>query len=60
MALEAANTRSMIFRHDRERVRPADTEKWFILTAASVTAAKPARESAKEGKIVPMPKTVAA
>ena len=60
VALEAGNSPQMIFRHYRELVRPTDAEKWFAVTAASVEAAKAAREGDKEGRIVPMPKTAAA
>ena len=60
VALEAGNSPQMIFRHYRELVRPADAEKWFAVTLASVQAAKAAREGDKEGKIIPIPKTAAA
>jgi len=50
----------MIFQHYRELVRPADAEKWFGVTLASVEAAKAARESGAESKIVKLPKTAAA
>jgi integrase len=52
VALEAGNSPQMIFRHYRELVRPMDAEKWFEVTPASVEAAKSARESRVEGKIV--------
>ena len=60
VALEAGNSPQMIFRHYRELVRPADGEKWFAVTLASVEAAKAARESGVEGKIVALPKEAAA
>lgn len=60
MALEAGNSPQMIFRHYRELVRPVDAEKWFGITPASVEAAKAARESGAEGKIVKLPKQAAA
>jgi cytochrome c1 len=50
----------MIFRHYHELVRPADAEKWFAATPASVEAAKAARESVPEGKMVALPKSAAA
>jgi len=58
-AREAGNSPQMIFRHYRELVRPADAQKWFAVTLASVQAAKAAREGDKEGKIIPIPKTAA-
>jgi hypothetical protein len=64
VALEAGNSPQMIFRHYRELVRPVEAEKWFGITAASVEAVKSLRtgtgEGDKEGKIIPIPKTVAA
>jgi hypothetical protein len=39
----------------RELVRPVDAEKWFAVTPASVEAAKAARESGAEGKIMKLP-----
>jgi hypothetical protein len=60
VALEAGNSPQMIFRHYRELVRPVDAEKWFGITPASVEAAKAARESGAEGKIVKLPKQAAA
>ena len=59
-ALEAGNSPQMIFRHYRELVRPADAEKWFAVTSASVEAAKAAREGGAEGKIVKLPGVKAA
>ena len=56
VALEAGNSPQMIFQHYRELVRPADAEKWFAVTPASVEAAKVARESGAESKIVKLPK----
>jgi len=40
-------------------VRPADAEKWFAVTPASVEAAKAERESGKDGKIVKLEKAAA-
>ncbi len=60
VALEAGNSPQMIFQHYRELVRPADAEKWFAVTLASVEAAKAAREAGAEGKIVRLPKTAVA
>lgn len=60
VALEAGNSPQMIFQHYRELVRPADAEKWFGVTLASVEAAKAARESRAEGKIVKLPGVKAA
>ena len=60
VALEAGNSPQMIFRHYRELVRPMDAEKWFAVTAANVEAAKAARESGAEGKIVKLPGVKAA
>ena len=52
VALEAGNSPRMVFSNYRELVRPVDAEKWFEVTPASVEAAKSARESRVEGKIV--------
>ena len=60
VALEAGNSPQMIFQHYRELVRPGDAEKWFAVTPASVEAAKAARESGAEGKIVRLPGVQAA
>jgi integrase len=60
VALEAGNSPQMIFQHYRELVRPADAERWFAVTLASVEAAKAAREAGAESKIVRLPKTAAA
>ena len=60
VALEAGNSPQMIFGHYRELVRAMDAEKWFGITPASVEAAKAARESVPEGKIVALPKSAAA
>jgi hypothetical protein len=53
-------TRSLIVRHYRELVLAMDAEKWFGITPASVGAAKAARESGAEGKIVKLPGVKAA
>jgi hypothetical protein len=50
----------MVFSNYREIVRPADAEKWFGITPASVEAAKAARESGTAGKIVALPTVAAA
>ena len=50
----------MIFGHYRELVRAMDAEKWFGITPEAVEAAKAARESGAEGKIVKLPKEAAA
>src|ERR1035441_4899577 len=55
VALEAGNSPRMVFSNYREIVRPADAEKWFGITPASVEAAKAARESGAESKIVKLP-----
>ena len=60
VALEAGNSPQMIFRHYRELVRPADAEKWFAVTPASIDAAKAEREAGKEAKIVKLPGVKAA
>ena len=60
VSLEAGNSPQMIFKHYRELVRPADAKTWFSIAPASVEAAKAAREGNKEGKIVVLPKVVAA
>jgi cytochrome c1 len=60
VALEAGNSPRMVFSNYRELVRPADAEKWFGVTPASVEAAKAARESGADGKIVRLPKQAAA
>jgi hypothetical protein len=60
VALEAGNSPQMIFGHYRELVRAMDAENWFGITPASVEAAKAARESGAEGKIVALPKSAAA
>ena len=49
----------MIFQHYRELVRPGDAEKWFAVTPACVEAAKAARESGAESKIVKLPNVAA-
>jgi hypothetical protein len=59
VALEAGNSPQMIFQHYRELVRAMDAEKWFAVTPASVEAAKAARESGAESKIVKLPKAAA-
>jgi len=59
-ALEAGNSPRMVFSNYREIVRPAEAEKWFGITPASVEAAKAARESGATGKIVALPKEAAA
>jgi hypothetical protein len=59
VALEAGNSPQMIFRHYRELVRPVDAEKWFVVTPASVVAAKAERESGAESKIVKLPNVAA-
>jgi len=59
VVLEAGNSPQMIFRHYRELVRPADAEKRFAVTPASVEA-RAARESGAEGKIVKLPNVVVA
>ena len=50
----------MIFQHYRELVRPADAEKWFAVTLASVEAARAEREAGKDAKIVKLPKQAVA
>jgi integrase len=60
VALEAGNSPRMVFSNYRELVRPADAEKWFAVTPASVEATKAARESGAEGKIVKLPGVKAA
>jgi hypothetical protein len=50
----------MIFRHDRELVRPMDAEKWFALTPASADDANAALEGGDAGKTVALPKQTAA
>jgi integrase len=57
VALEAGNSPQMIFRHYRELVRPADAEKWFGITPASVEAAKAARQASgeKPANVVALP-----
>ena len=60
VALEAGNSPQMIFQHYRELVRPADAEKWFAVTLASVEAARAEREAGKDAKIVKLPKQAVA
>ena len=60
VALEAGNNPQMIFGHYRELVRAMDANKWFGITPEAVGAAKAARESGAEGKIVALPKSAAA
>ena len=55
VALEAGNSPRMVFSNYRELVRPADAEKWFGITPASVEAAKAAREGDAAGSIIPLP-----
>src|ERR1035441_7675178 len=55
VALEAGNSPRMVFSNYREIVRPADAEKWFGITPASVEAAKAARESGAESEFVKLP-----
>ena len=50
----------MVFSNYRELVRPADAEKWFAVTPASVEAAKAAREAGAEARIVKLPGVKAA
>ena len=60
VALEAGNSPEMIFGHYRELVRGLDAEKWFGITPEAAEAAKAARESGAESKIVKLPKAAAA
>jgi hypothetical protein len=67
---DAGGSPQMVFKHYRaclaavrrrqELVRPADAEKWFAVTLASVEAAKAAREAGAEAKIVKLPGVQAA
>jgi hypothetical protein len=49
VALECGNSSSVIFKHYRELVRPAEATKWFSIQPPS------GGEPASQGKIVPIP-----
>jgi len=60
VALEAGNSPRMVFSNYRELVRPADAEKWFGITPASVAEIRDRAEREKAARIVAFPATAAA
>ena len=60
VALEAGNSPRMVFSNYRELVRPADAEKWFGITPASVAEIRDRTEKERAAKVVAFPAKAAA
>ena len=60
VALEAGDSPRMVFSNYREIVRPADAEKWFGITPASVAEIRDRAEKERAAKFVAFPVKAAA